>query len=705
MSNLIIVSNMDKQLADELYVSLKGIDSDSIYKTKLKKAEYEEALEMDSLVDWNNLLLIQYDRLLSKILSEYPKEIIHLCVDYLKDIIHKSMVLKEENYKHINKSYIVQLLVSLKYRFTKILINNKKLLYVGEPDQTEYFLLYSLSKLGVMVYVFTESVLKKYDEVLLKKGVGSKVDVSYLLDMLLIKEYDLSWNLNKDIPKVFTSVGDLLLKYLRSDLTVSDGKPNFYAFEFLGLEPSLVKYTENVNLVLETYDSLSNPYMYISNGIDKPTFEETSYISELYLRFQSSRSLYEDILYTIFSISKYKESDIKQLAYELKELRNELELNNETQKENYIKTLLCWFYRLVLLLKDSKIPLVYIWGNLNKREIDFVKLLVFLPIDILHFSPNIYHKLDINRIMSITIGENDTTMLEKPTHQVMQHVNTVAYNAERELDSLLYTGSGLFRDKQFKDIQPLVLKTTYDEINIWWNQEAKFRPSFSVVGKTVKVGTIFSELNGVPNREVKSYLSNIRNLIVKDTIFCEELPFIKLKYEDSEFSKFIKQIVYKDEIDFKKLMDSKYYTYNIYSEETQNLIINKTNELLRLNWCIKPPKNLSYKIIEVIFSLPQNIVKIIHSYDFTKTLPKLILYSSNEGVCSLEDTILIMFLKLLGFDILAFAPTGYTLMGQYIDKSLYNDIIIGDYIYDLGDVDLSKVPNSTKKKSLFNWLF
>ena len=57
--------------------------------------------------------------------------------------------------------------------------------------------------------------------------------------------------------------------------------------------------------------------------------------------------------------------------------------------------------------------------------------------------------------------------------------------------------------------------------------------------------------------------------------------------------------------------------------------------------------------------------------------------STTEETLSLEDSILVAFLNLVGFDILFFVPTGYQSIEKYFQKPFANEHQLGPYRYDL----------------------
>lgn len=60
---------------------------------------------------------------------------------------------------------------------------------------------------------------------------------------------------------------------------------------------------------------------------------------------------------------------------------------------------------------------------------------------------------------------------------------------------------------------------------------------------------------------------------------------------------------------------------------------------------------MEYTVIAQVLNLPKDIVRLIQKFDLTWKNPKLIYINTSETVISLEDSILTVFLHLMGFDI------------------------------------------------------
>ena len=79
--------------------------------------------------------------------------------------------------------------------------------------------------------------------------------------------------------------------------------------------------------------------------------------------------------------------------------------------------------------------------------------------------------------------------------------------------------------------------------------------------------------------------------------------------------------------------------------------------------------------------------------------PKLIYINTGETILSLQDSILIAFLNLIGFDILFFVPTGYQSVEKYFAGNLMEEHQIGEYIYDMQVPDLNSISTNHTRPS------
>ena len=110
-------------------------------------------------------------------------------------------------------------------------------------------------------------------------------------------------------------------------------------------------------------------------------------------------------------------------------------------------------------------------------------------------------------------------------------------------------------------------------------------------------------------------------------------------------------------------------------------------------------------MIAQVLDLPKEILRLIQKFDFTKKNPKLIYIITQETMISLQDSILLAFLNLIGFDILFFVPTGYQSVERYIAEDLIEEHQIGEYKYDMQVPDLNNISTNSTRPSWRRKLF
>ena len=133
-------------------------------------------------------------------------------------------------------------------------------------------------------------------------------------------------------------------------------------------------------------------------------------------------------------------------------------------------------------------------GCRNENEALFMSFLGRLPLDVLILCPdlNIRCCLEDKLLYEVNYPES-LAITEYPEESSQVKIGTAAYHAERELDTLMYQDSGIYRNQQYVKANVINLQTMYEEIKLLWDQELKYRPNFSTVNGVVNIPVIFSK--------------------------------------------------------------------------------------------------------------------------------------------------------------------------------------------------------------------
>jgi len=467
-------------------------------------------------------------------------------------------------------------------------------------------------------------------------------------------------------------------------------------------------YVNNLYLLYQDLKKANRSIRVINNKITNPSVDEISKIKRG--NYANENQLIMDLKKNI-NLKSNTFIDVARDAFvdtmiETGKLMN-MDLNKMMNKGIYI---LCWFQRYIPdLLGNTDIhspaPILIYFGNVETdTESLFLNRAAKLPIDVIIFNPEKKgDKLTGERLYEVNFEET-LKVNEYPTDGNNLSMGTMAYNAERDLDTMMYSDTGMYRDMQFSKANIIKLSTTYEEINIYWKQEARFRPNFSTVDDIVNIPVMFAKISGVANSDTDTYFKNIKDLLTDTTlIYKNENIYDRNCTVAAGVPSFFKN----GRLDREGIKHSQIYKYDYLRAETQDYILDKLSELLRRKTIAGTGQNgTEYKIITIVLDLPKEILRFIQSFDFTKCPPKLIIVNTTETVISLEDSIIVAFLNLIGFDIVFFIPTGYDNVNKYFNNQIMEEHIIGNYLYDIAIPDFNRLRSvKEKKKSFFSRLF
>lgn len=373
--------------------------------------------------------------------------------------------------------------------------------------------------------------------------------------------------------------------------------------------------------------------------------------------------------------------------------------------------LLVWLRRYQQMLfpawKPQQVSVFLLFGNCaSQNEALFLRLLARLPVDVLVLIPNrsVVPALEDRLLLKLDY-EDSMTMEMFPTASSQRRVATAAYQAERDLDSLMYQDSGMYRNQQYARAEMVTLQTMYEEIALLWDQEMKYRPSFSAAGDKVTVPVLFEKVCGVKDGDVRKYWIEIKKLITPDTIVVDRFPWISAT-DENPVKPFVTQFLKNGRLQRQKIQNHKAYPYTILRHEMQEFLLDQVQCLLDQKVIAGIYQNgTEYTVVSTALNLPKSVLRMIQKFDFTKKNPKLLLINPTERILNLEESIVIALLNRMGFDVLLFIPTGFQCVEKFFPPNYIHEQQIGEYVYDLTvpnfSAVLSQQPSSNPLRKLF----
>ena len=650
-------------------------------------------------------------------MSEYQRNTVAASIYDTLDSLRKAG--KNEN---MMKNAYIKFMCWLYYKFERIvsqLGNDRipKILYEGEIGNYELLLIQVLASAGCDVVLLQYAGDRNY----LKLDPESKIsDALAVPDMTAFPaDFNLKWlreemknSLNRERlygkkPEVLNCTNAWMTGKWQDDIKTgiqsrgNDPKLFYNCFcRINGAEDKLTYLNELYLLQLELKNA-GRRVVIVDNEIPQPSMEEINQIRRRNYQKQ------EDMILGLSCNIKYTANvELQRLMVKgfvdifLEEAnQTDMSLNKLTNKA---VILLCWMRRYQeKLFCNWKMPDIgcffYMGGCRNENEAMFLRLLARLPVDTVIFNPNLNTKCCLTDRLLYEVNYQESLVVNKfPQENSEIHIGTAAYHAERELDTLMYGDSGLYRNQQYSKAVSVTLQTMYEEIAILWKQELKYRPNFSVVESVVNMPVIFAKVSGLKDGNGAQYWTDIKALQTPETFFIKQVPFVS-STDENRMKSYATEFFRNGRVQKNKIKAHPSYQYGMLREEMQEHILDKLQVLIDRKLIKGTFENgTEYTIVATILNMKKEIIRMIQKFDFTKGNPKIVYINATDSSISLEDSILTAFLNLVGFDVVFFVPTGYQSIEKYFNKRLMEEHQVGEYMYDLQIPDFNMVSSTTR---------
>ncbi len=379
-----------------------------------------------------------------------------------------------------------------------------------------------------------------------------------------------------------------------------------------------------------------------------------------------------------------------------------------------VQPLIVWMNRClnseIYRSSNMEIPVLLYYGNVSPAVVQFLHFMSRIGIDVLYICSNMSMLPTLKRNnsegrMQIFELPNSQPAAPYPDKPVKTKIATVAYNASRDLNKILYSNDTFFRDFQFSDMQAVTLKTTYEEIDILWHQPSKYRTGFAAEDSRVTVPTIFAKISGVKDGNLNAYWNNVKWKLSPNTKIMYKSPSYR-KYGETHLDVYNPYYI-GEQIQIEKLKASNLNKYSYLSDSLQLLVFNKMQEAVDSGFFKIDSKELVPLVLYVGTNLDREILKLLQKYDFTKDIPKLVVLDVIEDTFSKIECIQLVLCSLLGFDIVIYTPTGYKNIETFVNDSAFENYTMNEFKYNV-HIPKFKIPDEIpepKDEGFFGRLF
>ncbi|MDM5250278.1 YceG family protein [Lysinibacillus sp. G4S2] len=361
-------------------------------------------------------------------------------------------------------------------------------------------------------------------------------------------------------------------------------------------------------------------------------------------------------------------------------------------------------------------PKVVWYGETTISQRYFLLLLMELGCDVLIFHPakvDEFAEIDPTDAFSITHSYANQTTLQPFPDKMRDRQATVGYRSSQHFEQLMHDQqSGVFKPWQFKDFLPrsLTLRMTYDDIFIYANEKAMVRPKFEVIKDEVIIPVIFAKISGVSSRREEYWHYMHQLLASQQTVFVQEFPFVTTSRANYHFH--YKHCLVNGELSVERIVQSDWWQYGDLTLELQRAIAHTIKTSCEQPMLKQQPNEPLYDLQLFLFKqmtmIPQEILRLLQSFDYSQEVPKLVLYQApQQPTLSREDIVLLAFLNRFGIDIVLYNPTGKLDLEKYLQEDTFDVHRLEHMLFDLQYEEPKQQKNKPDKmiKKLFNRFF
>ena len=276
--------------------------------------------------------------------------------------------------------------------------------------------------------------------------------------------------------------------------------------------------------------------------------------------------------------------------------------------------------------------------------------------------------------MSMNIEPLETFKDRASKGNMIDNVETITKQIERDINETLFADTGIYKPWQYRSgyTKRILLDTILEDIYIYWNEPAKLRTGFRVENNVVSVPCFFYKIDGqfINDFEFQRLVKFCTES--KNTLFFNDGRISSMNEESDDMYSLMFCQLSDGTFDIEEVKKTSIYRFGKYSNEVQNLILNKFNEIIVKKdiFNINLDKEKILRFFALVLSMDEQIIRIIDNFDFTGNVPKLVVYLNNEDeICELM-TMLLGYLNNIGIDIVIFNPSGLFNINNIIKNTI-----------------------------------
>lgn len=325
---------------------------------------------------------------------------------------------------------------------------------------------------------------------------------------------------------------------------------------------------------------------------------------------------------------------------------------------------------------ELEMPKILWYGPAKESEVYFIYFLYLFGCDMAVIEPDgedIFSPYGIHDFPTKKLPET-VALFEFPYDKPIR-VQTITSRASEQVSQHLYDNYSLNYPWKYADYETRtrILNTTYDELFILSEAQLYLRDGFMDEEDIVYLPVLFAKIEGVSlNRQ--DYVNKIKRLHNEDTTYtASTFPLLPLQKSNMQYH--VRDASTDGKLDVEKILRLSIWPFKNLQLGAQRNIAKTMIRLIESNY-IQPLPQESKKQYEMylfgqLLLIPEEIIRLYQQFDYSFVNPTFLVFKEEEsGQMQRQDAILLVFLNMLGFDVIICSPGGSLSIEHYITGDL-----------------------------------
>ena len=327
---------------------------------------------------------------------------------------------------------------------------------------------------------------------------------------------------------------------------------------------------------------------------------------------------------------------------------------------------------------EQQMPSCMWFGPAKESEAYFLYFLYLFGCDVVIIEPD-----GQNVMAQYGIADFPTRTLDKqadieqfPFEKPIQ-IQTITSRASEQVTESLYNTSALNYPWKYAEYETRtrILNTTYDELFILGDAELYLRDGFEDEPGVVYLPVLFAKIEGVSVNDTDFAFKMQKLYKHPMTYTATQFPLLPLQKSNMQFH--MRDASTNGQLDVEKMMQLSIWPFKNLQLHAQRNLARTLIRLIEQEYIARPSHQTREQHAQYVFGqimlMPEHFSRLYQQFDYSYQNPKLFIFKeATSGEMQVQDAVLIVYLSMLGFDIIICSPGATLSIEHYTSGQLLN---------------------------------